>query len=75
MTLERDIDTTHAVAGIDPHKHSATAAVVSLVGEVVARLSFTVTQAGIEELLKLLGSTGWSWSGSASKVRAASGDP
>jgi transposase len=46
------------VAGIDPHKHSATAAVVSLVGEVVARLSFTVTQAGIEELLKLLGSTG-----------------
>jgi transposase len=46
------------VAGIDPHKHSATVAVVSLVGAVVARLSFTVTQAGIEELLDLLRDTG-----------------
>jgi transposase len=46
------------VAGIDPHKHSATVAVVSLVGAVVARLSFTVTQAGIEELLELLRDTG-----------------
>jgi len=49
---------THAVAGIDPHKHSATVAVVSLVGEVVARLSFTVTRTGIEELLSLLRDTG-----------------
>lgn len=46
------------MAGIDPHKHSATVAVVSLVGAVITRLSFTVTQAGIEELLELLRSTG-----------------
>jgi transposase len=46
------------VAGIDPHKQSATVTVVSLVGAVVARLSFAVTQAGIEELLELLRNTG-----------------
>lgn len=56
--MERDINITHAVAGIDPHKHSATVAVVNLVGVVVARLSFTVTRAGIEELLGLLRDTG-----------------
>jgi len=56
--MERDINITHAVAGIDPHKHSATVAVVNLVGVIVARLSFTVTQAGIGELLALLRDTG-----------------
>jgi transposase len=56
--VERDINITHAVAGIDPHKHSATVAVVNLVGVIVARLSFTVTRAGIEELLALLRDTG-----------------
>ena len=46
------------MAGIDPHKHSATVAVVSVAGVVLARLSFAVTRAGIEELLEMLRNTG-----------------
>ncbi len=48
---------THAVAGIDPHKRTATVAVVDVLGAVVTSLSFTVTEPGIAKLLSLLAST------------------
>ncbi len=51
------MNTTHAVAGIDPHKHTATVAVVDVLGVLVISLSFAVTQSGIAELLALLRST------------------
>ncbi len=48
---------THAVAGIDPHKRTATVAVVDVLGAVVTSLSFAVTELCIAELLSLLRST------------------
>jgi len=54
------MNTTHAVAGIDPHKHTATVAVVDVLdvlGVLVVSLSFAVTESGIAELLSLLRST------------------
>ena len=51
------MNTTHAVAGIDPHKRTATVAVVDVVGVLVTSLSFAVTESGIAELLALLRST------------------
>lgn len=51
------MNTTHAVAGIDPHKHTATVAVVDVLGVMVVALSFAVTESGIAELLSLLRST------------------
>ncbi len=51
------MNTTHAVAGIDPHKRTATVAVVDILGAVVTSLSFAVTESGIAELLALLRST------------------
>jgi transposase len=55
---ECDIDTAHAVAGIDPHKHTATIAVVNALGVLITRLSFAVTESGVAELLALLRGTG-----------------
>ena len=51
------MNTTHAVAGIDPHKRTATVAVVDVLGAVVTSLSFAVSKSGIAELLALLRST------------------
>ena len=51
------MNVTHAVAGIDPHKHTATVAVVDVLGVLVVSLSFAVTESGIAELLSLLRST------------------
>ncbi len=51
------MNTTHAVAGIDPHKRTATVAVVDVLGVLVASLSFSVTESGVAELLALLQST------------------
>jgi transposase len=51
------MNTTHAVAGIDPHKRTATVAVVDVLGVLVTSLSFAVTESGIAELLALLRST------------------
>lgn len=51
------MNATHAVAGIDPHKRTATVAVVDVLGAVVTSLSFAVTESGIAELLSLLSST------------------
>jgi len=51
------MNTTHAVAGIDPHKRTATVAVVDVLGVLVTSLSFAVTESGIAELLALLQST------------------
>lgn len=51
------MNTPHAVAGIDPHKHTATVAVVDVLGVLVTTLSFAVTQSGMAELLALLKST------------------
>jgi len=45
---------THAVAGIDPHKRTATVAVVDVLGVLVISLSFAVTESGVAELLALL---------------------
>lgn len=56
--MEPAISRTHAVAGIDPHKHSATVAVVDALGALVARLSFEVTETGVGELLALLADSG-----------------
>src|SRR5665811_965075 len=54
------MNTTHAVAGIDPHKRTATVAVVDVLGVLVTSLSFAVTESGIAELLALLRSTSFS---------------
>lgn len=51
------MNTTHAVAGIDPHKRTATVAVVDVLGILVSSLSFAVTGSGIAELLALLRSS------------------
>ncbi|MEV0407277.1 transposase, partial [Actinoallomurus sp. NPDC050550] len=45
---------THAVAGIDPHKHTATIAILDLRGRVQETASFPVTPDGMRELLALL---------------------
>jgi transposase len=50
--------TAHAVAGIDPHKHTATAAIVDVLGVLVTSLSFPVTKSGIGALTALLTATG-----------------
>jgi len=47
------MNTTHAVAGIDPYKRTATVAVVDVLGVLVVSLSFAVTESGIAELLSL----------------------
>jgi transposase len=47
----------HAVAGIDPHKHTATIAVVDSRGGLRDHLSFPVTSGGIEALLGFLTDT------------------
>src|SRR5665811_880076 len=54
------MNTTHAVAGIDPHKHTATVAVVDVLGVMVTSLSFAVTESGVAALTALLRSTGLS---------------
>lgn len=46
--------TEHAVAGIDPHKHTATIAIVDSRGGVRQSASFPVTPQGITELVGLL---------------------
>jgi len=51
------MNTPHGVAGIDPHKHTATVAVVDVLGVLVTTLSFEVTESGMAELLALLRST------------------
>ncbi len=48
---------THAVAGIDPHKRTATVAAVDVLGVLVISLSFAVTESGVADLLALLKST------------------
>lgn len=40
------MNTTHAVAGIDPHKRPATVAVVGILGVLVVALSFAVAESG-----------------------------
>ena len=42
------MNTTHAVAGIDPHKHTATVAIVDVLGVLVTPLSVRVTKSGID---------------------------
>ena len=44
----------HGVAGIDPHKNSATIAVLDRRGGVVGSESFPITEEGIDELLTFL---------------------
>jgi transposase len=44
----------HGVAGIDPHKNSATIAVLDQRGGMVGSQSFPITEAGIDELLTFL---------------------
>lgn len=48
------ITTERAVAGIDPHKHTATLAIVDARGGVRESASFPVTPQGITELVGLL---------------------
>ncbi|MFK0239199.1 IS110 family RNA-guided transposase [Streptomyces vinaceus] len=48
------LETRHGVGGIDPHKHSATLAVVDGQGYLVDVASFQVTPAGIDGLLDFL---------------------
>ena len=48
---------THAVAGIDPHKHTATIALLDQRGGLHETASFPVTQDGISELLSFLAET------------------
>jgi len=50
--------TAHAVAGIDPHKHTATVAIVDVLGVLVTSLSFPVTRSGIDALTALLTDSG-----------------
>ena len=45
---------THGVAGIDPHKNTATIAVIDSCGGRRGCGSFTIDEAGIEELLNFL---------------------
>ena len=42
---------------IDPHKRTATVAVVDVLGVLVISLSFAVSESGVAELLALLTST------------------
>ncbi|MGI8626733.1 MAG: IS110 family transposase [Geodermatophilaceae bacterium] len=51
------MNTTHAVAGIDPHKHTATVAIVDVLGVLVTSLSVQVTKSGIDALTALLKAT------------------
>lgn len=51
------MNTTHAVAGIDPHKHTATVAIVDVLGVLVTSLSVRVTKSGIDALTALLKAT------------------
>jgi hypothetical protein len=50
--------TTHAVAGIDPHKHSGTVAVLSTTGQLLACESFDITVDGLTRLISILSETG-----------------
>lgn len=52
------MNTTHAVAGIDPHKHTATVAILDVLGALVTSLSFPVTRSGLDALATLLTRTG-----------------
>lgn len=51
------LEARHGFGGIDPHKYSATLAVVNSHGHLVEVASFPVTPAGIEELLEFLTDT------------------
>lgn len=48
------MEQTHAVAGIDPHKHTATIALVDLRGGLHGTASFPITADGIGDLLAFL---------------------
>ncbi|WP_165978052.1 IS110 family transposase [Actinomadura darangshiensis] len=48
---------THAVAGIDPHKHTATIAILDLRGGLHETASFAITPDGLGELLTFLTET------------------
>ncbi|MGW4825718.1 IS110 family transposase [Streptomyces sp. NPDC004227] len=52
-----ELDARRGVGGVDPHKHSATLAVVDSHGHLVDVASFPVTPAGITELLGFLTDT------------------
>ncbi len=52
------MNTTHAVAGIDPHKRTATVAIVDVLGVKVTSLSFPITKSGIDALIALLTDSG-----------------
>lgn len=55
--MASDIDIEHAVVGIDPHKHTATIAVVDTRGGLRETASFTITPDGVGNLLGLLSDT------------------
>lgn len=48
------MEVTRAVAGIDPHKHSATIAVVDELGRLTSCTSFAIDPVGIEDMLTVL---------------------
>ncbi|GAA2657523.1 IS110 family transposase [Streptomyces spororaveus] len=52
-----ELEVRHGVGGIDPHKHSATLAVVDSHGHLVDVVSVPVTTAGINDLLEFLTDT------------------
>lgn len=57
MGLKSDIDREHAVAGIDPHKHTATIGVIDSRGGLRETASFAITPDGIGDLLGFLSDT------------------
>jgi transposase len=48
------VEPTHAVAGIDPHKHTATIALVDLRGGLHETASFPINEAGMADMLAFL---------------------
>ena len=52
-----ELEARHGVGGIDPHKHSATLAVIDSHGHLIDVVSVAVTPAGIDELLEFLTDT------------------
>jgi transposase len=55
--LEPFLDRDHAVAGIDPHKHTATIATMDARGGLRETASFAITPDGVAELLDFLSDT------------------
>lgn len=55
--MASDIDVEHAVAGIDPHKHTATIAVIDSRGGLRRTASFPITPDGVGDLLGFLSDT------------------